>query len=46
VRDALAVEGGFEARIDRAATLSFGYSGEYSSDTRDHALMAELRVEF
>lgn len=44
--DALALEAGIGLRLDEGTRLTFGYSGEYASGSRDNGLKAELRVEF
>ena len=45
-RNILAAEAGVHARLDAGTTLTLGYAGEYASDTRDHTIRAELRIEF
>lgn len=44
--DAIALEAGIGLRLDQGTRLTFGYSGEYASGSRDNGLKAELRVEF
>ena len=44
--DTLAVGAHIDLDIADAMKLTFGYTGEFASDARDHGLRSELRVEF
>jgi outer membrane autotransporter protein len=44
--DTLAVGAHIDLDLDEATRLTFGYAGEFASDTRDQALRGELRIEF
>ena len=44
--DTLAVGAHIDLDLSEATKLTFGYTGEFSSDARDQGLRSEIRVEF
>ena len=44
--NALALGGDIAFGVSEGATLTLGYAGEYSSESRDHGLRTEVRIEF
>ena len=45
-RNVFVVGAGADVELDNGAMLMVGYAGEFSRDTRDHGLRAELRFSF
>ncbi|MHC1550747.1 autotransporter domain-containing protein [Phyllobacterium sp. K27] len=45
-KDAFAVEAGFDVGIGKRTTLGLAYTGQFSGDTRDNAVKADLTVKF
>ena len=45
-KDAAVVEAGFDVSVGKAGKLGLGYSGQLSSDNRDHAITASFSLGF
>lgn len=45
-KNAFAVEAGFDVGIGQRTTLGLAYTGQFSGDTRDNAVKADLTVKF
>lgn len=45
-KDAAVVEAGFDVSVGKAGKLGLGYSGQLSSDSRDHAITASFSLGF
>lgn len=45
-KDAAVVEAGFDVNVGQAGKLGLGYSGQLSSENRDHAIMASFSLGF
>ncbi|MBV6288935.1 autotransporter domain-containing protein [Pseudomonas aegrilactucae] len=45
-KDAAVVEAGFDVSVGKAGKLGLGYSGQLSSDSRDHAVTASFSLGF
>ncbi|MEP7453673.1 autotransporter domain-containing protein [Phyllobacterium sp. SB3] len=45
-KNAFAVEAGFDVGIGKSTTLGLAYTGQFSGDTRDNAVKADLTVKF
>jgi subtilase-type serine protease len=45
-KNAFAVEAGFDVGIGKRTTLGLSYTGQFSGDTRDNAVKANLAVKF
>lgn len=45
-KNAFAVEAGFDVGIGKRTTLGLAYTGQFSGDTRDNAVKADLTVKF